>query len=205
MLHWDIDRADALDAALSDARRLAAGILDRYRELGDDDLLIFLSRGQGIPRRHPAALWGPTPSTRFHETARRFCQAHAERAGVAVDPLIYSRTRLFRAPNSRHPKTGLHKRRLAYDELMSLSIDGILDLARQPMPFAVPTPSTSSPTAAADWADAAGTVERRAVERRVTYRDGSHRLTKTTLMFIREGATEGERATSRLPSRGQPR
>jgi hypothetical protein len=77
---------------------------------------------------------------------------------------------------------------------MSLSVAGILGLAQQPMPFAVPTPSPSSSTAAADWADAVGTVERRAVERRVTYRDGGHRLTKTTLMFIREGTCEGERA-----------
>jgi hypothetical protein len=39
-----------------------------------------------------------------------------------------------------------------------------------------------------------GPGERRAVERKTTYRDG--RLTKTTLMFIQEGATDGERATS---------
>lgn len=56
------------------------------------------------------------------------------------------------------------------------------------------TTGPTGPTAAADWADAAGAVERRAVERKTTYRDG--RLTKTTLMFIREGATDGERATS---------
>jgi hypothetical protein len=194
VIHWDIDRADDLASALSDARRLAAGILDRCRELGDDDLLIFLSGAKGFHIGIPTGLWGPTPSLRFHETARRFCQAHAERAGVAIDSLIYSRTRLFRAPNSRHPKTGLFKRRLALDELMHLSVDRILDLARRPEPFGVPIIDATSPTAAADWADAAGSVERRAVERKTTYRDG--RLTKTTLMFIREGATDGERATS---------
>ena len=55
---------------------------------------------------------------------------------------------------------------------MSLSVAGIVELARQPEPFAVPTIAATSPTAAADWADAAGAVERRAVERKTTYRDG---------------------------------
>jgi hypothetical protein len=193
-LHWDIDRSDDLDAALSDARRLAAGILDRYRELGDDDLLIFLSGGKGFHLGAPTSLWGATPSLRFHETARRFALAHGERAGVVVDPLIYSKTRLFRAPNSRHPKTRLFKRRLALDELMSLSVDGILDMARRPEPFTMPRIAATSPTAVADWLDAAGAVERRAVERKTSYRDG--RLTKTTMAFIREGTVDGERATS---------
>jgi hypothetical protein len=194
VIHWDIDRPDDLDAALSDARRLAAGILDRYRELDDDALLIFLSGGKGMHIGVPTSLWRATPSPRFHETARRFALAHAERAGVVVDPLIYSKTRLFRAPNSRHPKRGLFKRRLAFDELMHLSVEGIVRLARQPEPFALPTITATSPTAARDWLEAAGAVERRAVERKTSYRDG--RLTKSTLAFIREGTVDGERATS---------
>jgi hypothetical protein len=70
-----------------------------------------------------------------------------------------------RMPTRRHPKTGLFKRRLAFEELMQLSVDGIVALERQPMPFSVPTPSTTSPTAVADWLDAAGSVERRAAGR----------------------------------------
>jgi hypothetical protein len=193
-LFWDIDRPDDLDAALSDARRLAGAILDRYRELDDNALLVFLSGGKGMHVGIPTSLWGPTPSPRFHETARRFCLAIAERAGVVVDALVYSKVRLFRSPNSRHPKTGLHKRRLALDELMHLKADAIVELARQPEPFRVPRPTGPSPIAAADWLDAAGAVERRAVERKTSYRDG--RLTKTTLAFIREGTVDGERATS---------
>jgi hypothetical protein len=169
-------------------------ILDRYRELDDEALLIFLSGGKGVHIGVPTSLWGPSPSGCFHETAKRFALSHAERAGVVVDQLIYSKTRLFRAPNSRHPKAGHYKRRLAFDELIHLSVEGIVKLARQPEPFAVPTMTTTSPTALADWLDAARTVERRAVERKTTYRES--RLTRTTLMFIREGAVDGERATS---------
>src|SRR5262249_40251789 len=138
-LFWDIDRPDDLGRAISDARRLASAILDRYRDLDDDDLLNFLSGRKGVHIGIPTSLWGPSPSSRFPETAKRFALAHAERARVVVDPLIYSKTRLFRAPNSRHPKTGLHKRRLTFGELMCLSVEGIVELARHPEPFAVPT------------------------------------------------------------------
>ena len=193
-LFWDIDRPGDLGRATSDARRLAASILDRYRELDDDALLVFLSGGKGLHIGIPPALWGPTPSLRFHETAKRFALAHAERAGVVVDGLIYSKTRLFRAPNSRHPKTGLFKRRLALDELMHLEPAALADLARHPEPFRLPSPTGPSPTAAADWLEAGRAVERRAENRRAGYRDGSARLTKTTLAFIRDGATDGERA-----------
>src|SRR4051812_31637321 len=42
-LWWDVDRPNDLGAALSDARRLCGVILDRYRELDEDALLVFLS------------------------------------------------------------------------------------------------------------------------------------------------------------------
>ena len=192
-LFWDIDRADDLALALRDARRLVGSILDRFRELDDDDLLVFLSGGKGVHVGIPTT-WHPAPSPEFNVVAKHFCLRVAEDAKVVVDGLIYSKTRLFRAPNSRHPKTGLFKRRLALDELMHLSAEGIVELARQPEPFRVPRPTGPSPIAAADWLDAAGAVERRAVERKTSYRDG--RLTKTTLAFIREGTVDGERATS---------
>ena len=134
-LFWDIDRPGDLGRAIRDARRLAGAILDRYRELDDDALLVFLSGGKGLHIGIPTALWGPPPSPCFHETAKRFALAHAERAGIVVDALIYSKTRLFRAPNSRHPKTGLFKRRLALDELMHLEPAAIVELARHPEPF----------------------------------------------------------------------
>jgi hypothetical protein len=52
----------------------------------------------------------------------------------------------------------------------------------------------TSPIAVADWLEAGRVVERRVVERKTAYWDG--RLTKTTMAFIREGAVNGERATS---------
>lgn len=192
-LFWDIDRAGDLEGALSDSRRLCAALLDRYRELDEDDLLIFLSGKKGFHVGIPCAAWNPEPSPDFNATAKRFALAAAERAGgITVDSSIYSKTRLFRAPNSKHPATGLHKRRLSYDELMHLTSVAILNLAREPEPFDIPEPTASSPTADADWLDAARSVERRVVERQEQARTGEPKLSAHTRRFLRDGELEGD-------------
>ncbi len=54
----------------------------------------------------PPRLWSPAPSADFHRTARRFAEQLAELAAVTIDAGVYDKVRAFRAPNSRHPKTG---------------------------------------------------------------------------------------------------
>lgn len=193
-LFFDLDRPNDLDAALGDARRLYEGILARYPELDEDDPLAFYSGSKGFHVGISTHLWNPGPSSLFHATARRSAERLAERAGIAIDSVVYSKTRLFRAPNSKHPKTGLFKRRLSYGELMHLSAEAILDRARRPEPFELPAPTATSPTARDDWREAEGAVERRVVERRASYPADAPRLNALTLTFIKEGADEGERA-----------
>ncbi len=67
--------------ALRDARRLAGAILERYRELDDDDLLIFLSGGKGVHIGIPT-VWHPSPSPHFNAIAKLFCLAIAEAANI---------------------------------------------------------------------------------------------------------------------------
>jgi len=140
--------------------------------------------------------WGPAPSLIFHKAARRFAEALAAAAGVSIDSGVYDKVRLFRAPNSRHPKTGLHKRRLTFDELMRLSADRIRQLAAAPEPFALPSVSAWNDQAAADWQAALQAVEREAelrAQRRAALEDGVPRLNRATLEFIRDGAEVGDR------------
>src|SRR5262249_46357837 len=118
LIWWDIDRADDLQRALENARRLAGFILARYKALDDDDLLYFYSGSKGFHIGLPTCPWHPEPSAYFNAIARRFAEFIAERAGVAIDTGVYDKVRAFRAPNSKHPKTGRHKRRLSHDELM---------------------------------------------------------------------------------------
>jgi hypothetical protein len=148
---FDFDRAD-IGAALTDTRRFVGVTLDRYCDLDEDALLYFLSGGKGFHIGLPtAAMPTAQPSPRFNRIAKRFATALAERAGVAIDPAVYDAVRLFRAPNSRHPKTGRFKRRLTHRELYGLSAGGILALASAPAPFDLPDPPPACPVADADW------------------------------------------------------
>lgn len=193
-LWFDIDREGELETALRDARRLAAALDERYR-LHDDELLIFHSGSKGFHLGLPTAIWQPEPSGDFNRFARRFAENVAGIAAVEIDSGVYDKVRAFRAPNSRHPKTGMYKRRLSADELNGLSLDRILNLAQQPAPFDVPEPTRRSEQAVADWPAAAEQVEQEvaALTRRRVAKSGTPTLNRSTLAFICDGAGTGDR------------
>ncbi len=193
-LWFDLDGPGDDDRVLGAARRLCAGLVDRY-EIDGDDLLTFYSGSKGFHIGLPMTLCGsPEPSATFHRVTRRFAEATAERFRLTIDTGVYDRVRLFRSPNSRHPKTGRHKRRLTFVELMGLRLDAILRLAAAPEPFDLPANPTLDFTAAADWQAAEEAVEaddRARSERRATTTGAT--LNRRTLDFIREGTLEGDR------------
>jgi hypothetical protein len=190
-LWWDIDRELDLERALSDTRRLVLAIEERYQP-GDEDLLLFYSGSKGFHVGLPTALWNPEPSATFNKVGRKFAEQVAAGAGVGIDSGVYDKVRAFRAPNSRHPKTGRHKRRLTYDELMGLSLGRVLQLAEHPEPFGLPGPTRWSDQAATDWRDAERWVAERA-KAPSPCPGGAPRLNRQTLEFIRDGADPGDR------------
>jgi hypothetical protein len=195
IIWWDIDVADDLQAALDSARRLSSTILQRYRTLNDADMLLFFSGAKGFHVGLPLC-WDAPPSLDFHRVTRRFAEGFAQLTGVSIDTGVYDKVRAFRAPNSKHPKTGLHKRRLAFDELMQLSLDGIRHLAELPEAFDLPAPAATCEQAAADWQAAATAVRQQAeakAQRRAAMANGVPTLNRQTLDFIRDGVQEGDR------------
>lgn len=197
---FDIDREDKqteqvdLEAARRDAARLALSILDRYR-LDDDALLMFFSGSKGFHIGLPTDLWEPTASLLFNRVAKQLAEGLAASCEVVIDLGVFDKVRAFRAPNSRHPKTGLHKRRLLMAELLMLPDWRIQELAREPLEFDVPSVSTRCEQAATDWQEAARRVEQEteaARERRASC-NGLARLNRATLDFIRNGASTGDR------------
>ena len=193
-LWFDIDREADLESARRDAARLCLALVERFR-LDDDDLLIFYSGSKGFHIGLPTSLWGPPPSPTFHRVARRLAEGLAASVAVVIDKGVYDAVRAFRAPNSLHPKTGLHKRRLSLDELTGLSVAAILERAATPAPFDVPVPPPRSDQGAADWLAAGQQVEREVQagrERRAADR-GAAKLNRQTLDFIREGVGTGDR------------
>lgn len=193
-LWWDIDAADDLPAALAGARRLCVLLTDTLH-VAEDDVLAFYSGSKGFHVGVPTALWAPAPGPDFHRIARRFAEAVATRAGATIDTGVYDKVRCFRAPNSRHPKGGKHKRHLSVDELMHLSIDAVLKLAEGPAPFDLPTPTYRSEPAAVQWAEAAAAVQLDAQARAERFARGDvpTRLNRSTLRFIAEGASPNDR------------
>jgi hypothetical protein len=192
---FDIDREDDLPRALDDARRLACFLLEHYG-LDGDDLLLFFSGAKGFHAGLPTSLWAPGPSVLFHRTARLFAARLTRLAlgDAPIDESIYDKVRLFRAPNSRHPKTGLHKRRLGLDVLLQVNLQGILEFAREPSPFELRAPARPNAPAVADWlqaeCEAKGTA---AATLRPRLSDGQARLNRMTLEVIRNGADQGDR------------
>jgi hypothetical protein len=193
-LWWDIDREDAIALATHDARRLTASIVDHYR-LDESALLIFFSGSKGYHVGLPTSVFSPEPSAMYHRASKHFAVAIADRADVQIDNGVYDRVRAFRAPNSRHPKTGLHKRRLDFNELMHLKPDAILSAATNPEPFDIPEPPPPVDTATAEWLEAVAHVEREEQSRqeRVAANGYKPTLNRRTIEFIRDGANVGDR------------
>ena len=196
-LWFDIDREGELGAALSDAQVLTVCLIDDFA-LPEDSILAFFSGSKGFHIGLPTAAWEPESGEHYHLVCKEMAMAVAGVAGIDIDTSVYDRVRIFRAPNTPHPKTGLRKRRLTCAELMNTHVDSILALARDPLPF-------EPPVYGAGCNEKLQTLWHSAEERVRLNRQAAqaHRgtgtfpkaLNRQTLEFIREGAQKGERQT----------
>lgn len=198
-LWFDIDADGDLERATAHARRLSAGVVERYA-IDGDALLMFFSGSKGFHVGLPLSVAdSPEPSAEFHKVTRRLATGIAERLQVTIDTGVFDKVRIFRAPNSRHAKTGLHKRRLAFDELLGLKLDAVLRLAETPEPFDLSGSLPANTQAVADWkeaAEAVATEEAALAERRAALRltnGADARLNRLTREFIVGGALQGDR------------
>jgi hypothetical protein len=190
-LTLDIDREDDLDGALADACRLTAFIQGCYRV----DPIVWFSGSKGF---HVAVELAhkPPPSVAFPTIAKTFAETLARAAGVEIDRGVYDRNHIIRLPNTRHPKTGLYKRRIDADDLFQISVDGILRHATHPGGDGLPTWRGDVDLLARDWAAAEAATARAAEARAATYRDfrPDERAPRYFLEFLRFGVEPGERA-----------
>lgn len=150
-LVFDIDKPNLGDA-LTDVRKLVAYLHDRYPEL-EDAIPIYFSGSKGFHVLLPLVN-SPAPSTTFHHVAKAFCTALAADAGVTIDTSIYDIAHIIRLPNTKHPKTGLFKRRLDFEELVMLDADGVRRVSRHPSGDGLPAAEAVSVNLAFDWSEA---------------------------------------------------
>ncbi|WP_286762966.1 MULTISPECIES: DNA primase [Rhodopirellula] len=190
---FDIDRENNVAAATQDARRMAASLLQRYG-LNDEELLLFFSGSKGYHIGLPTSLFEPRADKQFNRSCRMLAEELAKVAEVAIDMSIYSKVQPLRAPNSRHGKTGLHKRFLAFDELLNLKPEKVLGLAEEPMEFDLPLHPKPHELACEDW-DLACRMATEWANETVVWDEHRSELNQLTVDFIRDGAVEGERHT----------
>lgn len=193
-LWFDIDRETNLVHAQQDTATLANHLVNKY-QVDPADLLIFFSGSKGFHLGLPLS-WQPAPSVDFHRHSRLLAETLAAECRVSIDPAIYTATQPFRAPNSRHKKTGLHKRLLSFDTLQQVTIDEIKDLATVPTPFTlVITTSEPNTLLRNKWnvALSAAPVPINHSCNQSEVGGISSRLNRLTLDFIRQGASVGDR------------
>jgi hypothetical protein len=190
----DIDRAD-LGEALVDARKLVAFLYRRYPEM-ECVVPVFFTGRRGFHILIELA-HNPPPAVGFHRTARTFAKGIAAAAGVAIDDSIYDVNHIVRLPNTKHPRTGLFKRRIASETLFRVSVSGILEHAEHPAGDGIPSLRSCPAQLAADWWEAeqatARATEARAVVRRDAAATPDKRAPRYFLDFLRFGVPEGER------------
>ncbi len=131
-IHWDIDREGDLEGALRDVRRLAAHLQDAFHR-EPHEVRVGFSGDKGFHVEMP--LEGIEPGPLANLVCRQFAVEIADRIGIGIDEGTYDKTRLWRAWNSRHQKTALHKIPIDSNDLLYLSIDWIVEHAREPIPF----------------------------------------------------------------------
>jgi len=189
---FDIDRdaaAGGIEQSLVATRKLVDVLVEHY-DVPLENMLPFFSGSKGFHLGCPTAYWSPTGSVTFHRTARLFAEGIAQAANIVIDVSIYDRVRAFRAPNSRHAKTGLHKWFLPPEQIGVLTIDDIVELARKPASFELPCivsqeeiPSLAKAWAIAEQALAAQDASMALV--RASGNTGSVTLNRITLDIIR--------------------
>jgi hypothetical protein len=168
-LRWDLDDEHDPDAALKRTKRLAGHLAERY---GDEGITVFFSGCKGFHAEAETA-GAVAPSGIAHQVTRRLAETVAGAAGVTIDTGVYDKVRLWRAPNSRHGKTGLYKTRIELDDLLHASVDWIRRRAIEPIPYDPRAFPSVCPQLKEDWAQVERAVQDRAALERERCRERS--------------------------------
>lgn len=123
----DIDSKDLIEAQLM-LSQLVFNMNDY--EIDSNACRFYFSGQKGFHLMIPTAYFQAEPSADINLRFRKVALLLA--SGISIDTAIYDKTRIFRLPNTINDKSGLHKIELYPFEAMSLSIEDILQRAKEP-------------------------------------------------------------------------
>lgn len=128
----DIDRENDLDAARRAALKVAVTIHEMFG-VREDQVRYYFSGAKGYHLLIPTVLMGDVkPSEHLPAAFRTMALGIAEMAEETIDSAIYDVNRLFRLPDTQHPKSGLFKVELTWEEFSTLDISAHRRLAEKP-------------------------------------------------------------------------
>lgn len=193
---FDFDSADDPLAAIEHAQRFLCWLEGAASaELGA--VIATFSGSKGAHLRLPVSDLGAEPSPDFPKVAKAFAALLGRDAGVKfLDTAIYDAARIFRLPNTRHPKTGRLCVPFSGGEFSRMKPDAVLAAGAGDRRDAVPgidAGATWSDWTLRDyWSRAADYVKRKAAAAPASASD-REALNRSTLDFIRDGAGNGAR------------
>ena len=95
------------------------------------EMRIYFSGKKGFHVIIPAIVLGVEPDNKLNETFKLIAlECHKFSRHKTIDTQIYDKRRMFRLPGSIHNDTGLYKIPITKEELSSMSLEDILNLAK---------------------------------------------------------------------------
>ena len=127
----DIDNSSDLKASHDEAKKLVAKLISEYLVLPQQIYICFSGCKGFHIGLHSSLFGGFASSCDLPSKIKRLVSTITQGIG-SVDIGIYNQNRSFRAINSCHPKSGLYKIGITYDDLMNKSLDEIMFDATEP-------------------------------------------------------------------------
>jgi AAA domain len=129
----DYDDEHDQNRALEDVRRSLRMWEAKY-DLPMDAVRIFFSGNKGFHLEIPEELCGGIRASKDIARNLKTLAAQLREDAQSLDADIYDTVRLWRTPNTRHGKTRLYKVPISTEELFTLTLEEIRELAKQPRP-----------------------------------------------------------------------
>lgn len=132
-LDFDVTDIDSnFDQIRIDAVRTLS-VLKAIFGIDRESIQIFFSGNKGIHFVIPAEVLGVQPHPELNMIFKGIAEDMNKLVKYGtIDTAIYDKVRLFRVPNSIHPKTGLYKVPITLEELQHTSLEDLKSIASQP-------------------------------------------------------------------------
>jgi hypothetical protein len=134
-LYIDFDVND-IEVDFNQVREDAIRTISAFKAIFGIDhtsIQIFFSGNKGVHLVVPAEVLGVQPHDELHMVFKSIAEDMNKLVRYeTIDTRIYDKVRLFRVPNSIHPKTGYYKVPITLQELQSSSLEDLKVLAEQP-------------------------------------------------------------------------